>query len=94
MCVLWICTDMRKRKRRIKMARSILVGTGLYWELSQGHDVSKRFYQLYEACWDHRLDVLYGATTMQAQQEHYPKTYQDQGYLWYYIRKDDFIDPK
>ena len=76
------------------MARSILVRTKLYWQVRQGHDVSEWFFQLYKACQDHRLDVLYAATTMQAQQEHYPATYTDQGYLWYYIRKDDFSDPK
>ena len=94
MCVLWICADMCECKRRIEMARSILGRTGLYWELRQGYNVSERFYELYKACWDHPLDVLYAPTIMQAQQAHYPETYKDQGYLWYYIRKDDFSDPK
>ena len=31
---------------------------------------------------------------MQAQQERYPQTDHEQAYLWYYIRKDDFSDPK
>ena len=71
MCVLWICANMHERKRRIEMARSILVCTKLYWQVRQGYDVSEWFYQLY--------------TTMQAQQEHYPQTNHDQAYLWHYI---------
>ena len=31
---------------------------------------------------------------MQVQQEHYPETDHDQAYLWHYIQKDDFSDPK
>ena len=66
----------------------------MYREYHQGYDVSEQFYELYKACRDHCLDVLYATTIMQVQQAHYPETYKDQGYLWYYIRKDDFSDPK
>ena len=66
----------------------------LYWEVRHGRGFSERFYELYKACRDHRLDVLYAATTMQAQQGRYPKTDHEQLYLWRYIHKDDFSDPK
>ena len=66
----------------------------LYWEAHYGHGFSERFYKLYKACQDYCLDVLYAATTMQAQQERYPQTDHDQAYLWYYIQKDNFSDPK
>ena len=95
MCILWICANLRERKRRIEMARSIFAQEDcLYWEARYGHGFSERFYKLYKACWDHRLDVLYTATTMQAQQKRYPQTGHEQVYLWHYIRKDDFSDPK
>ena len=95
MCILWICANLREHKRRIEMARSIFAQqTHLYREVCHGHDVSEWFYQLYKACRDHRLDVLYAATTMQAQQERYSATDHQQAYLWHYIRKDDFSDPK
>ena len=77
------------------MARSIFAQQDrLYWEARYGHDVSQRFYKLYKACRDHCLDVLYATTTMQAQQELYPRTDHEQAYLWHYIQKDDFSDPK
>ena len=95
MCILWICADLREHKRRIQMARSIFAQQDrLYREARYGHDVSERFYKLYKACWDHHLDVLYAAITMQAQQECYPQFDHEQAYLWDYLRKDDFSDPK
>ena len=68
MCVLWICADQRERKRRIETARRIFAQEDrLYWEVRHGRSFSERFYELYKACQNHRLDVLYAATTMQAQ---------------------------
>ena len=84
---------MRECKQRIEMARSILIRTNLYCQVCQGYNFSERFYELYKACLDHHLDVLYTATTMQAQQAHYPETYKDQGYLRYYIRKMISVTP-
>ena len=95
MCVLWICADQRECKRRIEMARSIFAQEDrLYWDVCHGHGFSEWFYKLYKAWRDHRLDVLYAATTMQVQQERHPQTDHEQLYLWRYIQKDDFSDPK
>ena len=85
---------MRERKRRIEMARSILVRNGWYRQVRQGADISEQFYLAYKACRAHRLDVLYAATTLRAQGESYPETIHDKAYLWLYIERDDFSDPR
>ena len=95
MCVLWICADQRERKRRIEMAQRIFERDDyLYGQVRNSRGFSDRFYERYKACRDHRLDVLYAATTMQEQQGLYPETKHQQLYLWRYIRQDDYTDPQ
>ena len=59
----------------IEMARSIFARDDhLYGQVRNSRGFSDWFYERHKACWDHRLDVLYAATTMQAQQGLYPET--------------------